>query len=147
MHLTARKYGTAIISFYEDSHYFFKIMSLSFTALMFPPKIRVFGYIWTRIIYSDSTGFYTAKRAWSSFSPWRTENEWNICRQSKDFCFDCAADVGSQCWHSARGRRVAFNLQMEVLKCLPIAYLSCYVHGSTKCCEEGFFVYFYCLIQ
>lgn len=35
----------------------------------------------------------------------------------------------------ARGSRVALNLQMEVLKCLSIAYLSGYVHGSTKRCE------------
>jgi len=90
MHLTAWKYGTAIISFNEDFFIFLKIMSLSFTALMFPLKIRVFRYIWTRAIYSDSTRFCTAKRAWSSFSPWRTENKWNICRQNKDFCFDCA---------------------------------------------------------
>jgi hypothetical protein len=36
--------------------------------------------------------------------------------------------------------RVAFNLQMEVLKCLSIACFSCYVHGSTKRCEDELFV-------
>jgi len=146
MPLTAWKYWTGISSFCKDFH-FLKIISPSFTAVMFPLKIRVFGYIWIRIIYSVSVGFYTAKRAWSSFSPWRTENEWNICRQNKDFCFDRLADFGLQCWHRARGRRVAFNLQMEVLKCLSIACFSYYVHWSTKRCEDGLFVYLYCLIQ